>query len=235
MGDDMKNKKYKILVFVFYLLSLLILLFCIKIRLTPNVHIETSARLILLFIACLLIYINGYILVKKLNFTKKVLKFNVIVYFIIYTITICTLTLFDEIFGRQGLVLIKWDKNLVKLYMKYSFNIVPFKTIKLFTDGYIRGIVSFKNFAINIFGNLAAFMPYGMFLPLMFKRMNKFIHFFITMVIIVVIIELLQFVTVSGSCDIDDLILNVFGACVIYLIVKIKVINKLIHKVFLFE
>ena len=231
----MKNKLFKALVIIFYLLSLFILLFCIKVRLTKNVYIETAPRIILLIISCLLIYINGYILIKKLNYSKRILKINLIVYFLIYTIVICTLTLFDEIFGRQGLVLIKWDKNLVNLYMKYSFNIVPFKTIKLFTEGYIRGIVSFKNFSVNIFGNLCAFMPYAIFLPLIFKKMNKFRNFLLTMIIIVIIIELLQFATTSGSCDIDDLILNVCGASIIYLIVKIRPINNFIRKVFLFE
>jgi glycopeptide antibiotics resistance protein len=231
----MKNKLYKALVITFYVLSLFILLFCIKIRLTPHVYLETDIRLIILFISCLLIYINGYILTKKLNCTKKILKINLILYFIIYTITICTLTLFDEIFGRQGFVIIKWDKKLIDLYMKYSFNIVPFKTIKLFAIGYMKGIVNFRNFSVNIIGNLCAFMPYGLFLPLIFKSINKYYKFLLTMIIIVILIELLQFVTMSGSCDIDDLILNVLGASIIYFIVRIKCINKFIHKAFLYE
>ena len=234
-GDDMKNKIYKSLVIIFYVLSLVILLFCIKIRLTPNVYIETTPRIIFLYVSCLLIYINGYILVKKLNCNKKILKINLIIYFAVYTATICTLTLFDEIFGRQGLVVIEWDKKLVNLYMKYSFNIVPFKTIRLFTEGYMKGIVNFKNFSVNIIGNACAFMPYAIFLPLLFSHMNKFRNFLVSMILIVLIIELLQFATMSGSCDIDDLILNVFGASIIYLITKIKFINNFIHKIFLFE
>lgn len=231
----MKNKAYKSLVVIFYLLSLFILMFCIRVRLTPHVYLKTNFRLILLFVVCLLIYINGYILIKKFNYNKKILRINLIIYFLIYTITIFTLTLFDEIFGRQGFVIVEWDKDLIDLYMKYSFNIVPFNTIKLFTEGYIRGIVSFKNFSVNIIGNFCAFMPYGIFLPLIFKSMNKYYKFLITMIIIVIIIELLQFVTMSGSCDIDDLILNVIGASIIYLIVKIKPINRFINKIFLYE
>lgn len=231
----MKNKLFKYLVIIFYLLSFFILLFCIKVRITPNIYLKTDIRLILLFVLCLFIYICGYILVKKMNYNKKILKIHLIIYFLVYTITICTLTLFDEIFGRQGLVIIKWNKNLLDLYMKYSFNIIPFKTIKLFISGYTNGIVSFKVFSINIFGNLCAFMPYAIFLPLMFKSMNKFRNFFVTIIVSVVIIELLQFVTMSGSCDIDDLILNVLGASVVYFIVKIKCINKFIHKIFLYE
>jgi glycopeptide antibiotics resistance protein len=182
-----------------------------------------------------LIYLAGFILVKKLNYTKKIFKINLVLYFIIYTITIVALTLFDEIFGRNGLVFVNWNKQLLDSYMKYSFNIVPFKTIRLFINGYLNDLVSFKNFSINIFGNLFALMPYGMFIPLMFKKVNKYYKFLILMVILVIGIELLQFITLSGSCDIDDLILNVLGASIVYFICQIKVIRKMINKIFLFE
>lgn len=231
----MKDKLYKSLVIIFYLLSFFILLFCIKVRITPNVYLKADFRLMLLFILCLFIYIAGFILVKKLNYDKNILKIHLVIYFLIYTVTICTLTLFDEIFGRQGFVIIKWNKQLLDLYMKYSFNIIPFKTINLFITGYMNDIVSFKNLSINIFGNICAFMPYAIFLPLMFKGMNKFMNFFSTITFSVIIIELLQFVTMSGSCDIDDLILNVVGACIAYLITRIKFVNKVIHKIFLYE
>ncbi len=234
-GDNMKNKLWKSLVFIFYLLSFFILLFCIRVRLTPNIYIKTNIRIILLLLSCLFIHISGYILIKKLNYDKKILRINLIVYFLIYTVTICTLTLFDEIFGRQGLVIVKWNKELLDLYMKYSFNIVPFRTINLFISGYAKGIVNFRSFNINILGNLTAFMPYAIFLPLIFKKMNKFKNFIITITLTVIVIEILQFVTMSGSCDIDDLILNVFGASVVYFVAKIKCINKFIHKVFLYE
>ncbi len=231
----MSNKVRKAIVISLYIISIIILIFCIKVRLTPNIYLDTQVRLILLFIFCILVYTNGYILVYKLNYSKKILKYNLILYFLIYIITICTLTLFDEIYGRNGLSVVMWNKDTFKYYMKYSFNIVPFKTIKLFTNGYINGYVSLKNFSINIIGNLCAFMPFGMFLPLIFKNINKYYKFFIVMCFIVLCIEILQFITMSGSCDIDDLILNVFGASIIYFICKIKCINKLIRKVFLYE
>ena len=225
----MKNSKYKLLVITLYVLSLFILLFLIKVKLI------ISIKLILFVLVYLLIYVNGYILAKRLNCNRKILDINLIIYFVIYTIIVFKLTLFDEIFGRQGLIIIDWDKKLIDLYLKYSFNIIPFKTIKLFVNGYLNGIVSLKAFSINVLGNLFAFMPYGLLLPLIFNKMNKFINFLLTMVIIVVIIELLQFITMSGSCDIDDLILNVLGSSIIYFIFKIECISKLINKIFLYE
>ena len=234
-GDTMKKNIYTCLSVFCYIVSFLILIFCISIKLIPNIHLTMQGRLLLLSIICILISISGYILVNKLKFTKKILRINLIIYFLLYTVTIFSLTLFDEIYGRQGLIIIEWDKKLLNSYLTSSFNLKPFKTILLFTKGYMNGIVSLKNFSVNVIGNLTAFMPYGLFLPLIFKNMRKYYKFIITMIIIIVIIELLQFITMSGSCDIDDLILNVFGASVVYFVCKIKFINNLINKIFLLE
>ena len=230
----MKNKIYKLLIFVFYSLSLFLLIFCLKVRVTSGMFLYTKVRLLLLFIACLFIYISGYILVKKLNYTKKILKVNLIIYFIIYTVIIITLTLYDEIFGRNGLVIADWNRNLLKTYINTSFNIIPFKTINLFINGYMNGLVTFRDFSINIFGNICVLMPYGILIPLIFKRVDKYYEFLVLMVFFVILIEVFQFITLSGSFDIDDLILNVLGASIIYFVYKIKFINKLINKVFLF-
>ena len=231
----MKNKIYKFLAFIFYFLSVLILLYCIKIRLTKGIYLKTNYRMLMLLISSILIYLGGYILVKKLNCSKKILKINLIIYFIIYIVTILTLTLFDEIFGRQGITFIKWNDYLLKSYMNTSFNIIPFKTIKLFIRGYKVGIVSLKNFSINIIGNFVGFMPCAVFIPLLFRNINKYYKFLITMILIVLLIEILQFMTMSGSCDVDDLILNVLGASIVYFITKIKFVNRFIHKIFLYE
>ena len=231
----MKNKIYKILSIVLYVLSFLILLFCVNNGLNSNIYLNLNGRLILLSIVCIFIYISGFILVKKLNSDKKILKINLVVYTFIYIFTICTLTLFDELYGRNGLIIIDWDKELLDSYMNISFNLVPFKTIKLFINGYMNGVVTLKDFTTNIFGNLCAFMPFAIFLPLLFKSMNKYWKFLITMILIVVIIELLQFVTLSGACDIDDLILNVLGASIVYFITRIKCINGLVKRFFFLE
>lgn len=59
-------------------------------------------------------------------------------------------------------------------------------------------------------------MPFAFFLPLLFKKQNNFKTFLLTMICIVIGIELLQFITMSGSCDIDDVILNVSGSLIMY-------------------
>lgn len=225
------KKMFSFIVIFCYLISFFIILYCTKARLFLDINI----RLILLSIVCILIYIGGLLLVKKLNYNKKILKVNLIIYFLIYTVTIFSLTLFDEIYGRQGLIIIDWNKQLLDSYLNTSFNIIPFNTIDLFIKGYINGYVSFNSFLVNIVGNFLAFMPYAIFFPLIFKNMNKYYKFLLTMMSIIIIIEVLQFVTMSGSFDIDDLILNLLGTSLIYFMTKINCINRFIYKIFLCE
>lgn len=226
----MKNNIYKLLVIVFYILSF----FCLLLVFKFNINI-TRVNLILFFMSCFLIYLSGYILVKKLNFNKKILRLNLILYFIIYTFIIIKFTLFEQVFGRNGLVIANWNRELLKIYADNYFNIVPLKTIKLFIEGYLNGYVTFKSFAINILGNIFILIPYGVFIPSIFKKINKFYKFLILMIVLVLSIEILQFVTRSGSCDIDDLILNLLGASIGYLIYKIKYVRKMFSKIFLYE
>ncbi|MBQ3561723.1 MAG: VanZ family protein, partial [Oscillospiraceae bacterium] len=57
----------------------------------------------------------------------------------------------------------------------------------------------------------------------------------LTCSVIVIAVELLQFITLAGSCDIDDLILNVSGAFLVYLAAKTKNIEKFLRFAFLME
>ena len=51
----------------------------------------------------------------------------------------------------------------------------------------------------------------------------------IFVIALVIIIEITQFITLTGSADIDDLILNIIGAIIGYGIVKIKTLRKILQ------
>ena len=82
----------------------------------------------------------------------------------------------------------------------------------------------------NLIGNLVALTPMALFLPMFIGKCKKFKYFLLTTTLIVISIELLQFALVTGACDIDDLILNISGACIAYFILKTKPITKLVNK-----
>lgn len=93
-------------------------------------------------------------------------------------------------------------------------NLVPFQTIRFYMfSGRVSPYVAF----LNLFGNILAFVPLGILIPLL-RRELSILFTFITAFMISFSIELTQLITGLGSCDIDDIILNVFGAMLTCLI-----------------
>ena len=72
----------------------------------------------------------------------------------------------------------------------------------------------------------------GFFIPILFKEKIKNIKQFIIMIFITtVFVEILQFITYRGSTDIDDIILNMIGAIIVYILMKTKFAKKILEKV----
>ena len=69
----------------------------------------------------------------------------------------------------------------------------------------------------------------GMALPVLFEeKFNKLWKIIVFMIVLVSIIEVIQFITYCGSADIDDLILNVVSAVVGYGVVQLKFVRKIL-------
>ena len=231
----MNENKREMVTIIFYVVSLFLLPIFLLLFMNKRIETTYSMKYLVLFVLCFIIYITSKKLVKKYNYDKAILKMNLIIFFLVYIVLIFNLTLFDELYGRQGLSTVNWNRELLSKYFNDSLNIVPFKTIKLFINGYNNNLVTRHAFMENIFGNLFAFMPFAFFIPLIFKRIDKYYKFMIIMVIIVLQIELLQFITMSGACDIDDVILNLFGASVAYLIFSISIVKRILNRTFLLK
>jgi glycopeptide antibiotics resistance protein len=99
------------------------------------------------------------------------------------------------------------------------YNIIPFKTI---TD-YIKASshINQSIWMSNLFGNVLAFFPLGIFLPWLFERFLGFWRTIITVFLATSSVEILQFATRVGSFDIDDIILNTIGGALGYLLIRI--------------
>ncbi|WP_054024949.1 VanZ family protein [Bacillus sp. FJAT-28004] len=112
----------------------------------------------------------------------------------------------------------------------WNFNIEPFKTIYLSFRNYrlFSDEMAIVIMALNIF----AFVPMGLLIALLTSKSSFFKTVFIALVIII-LIEGIQFVTCLGIADIDDVFLNVFGSILghlMYIVVSkyqlIKTHNK---------
>jgi glycopeptide antibiotics resistance protein len=99
------------------------------------------------------------------------------------------------------------------------YNIIPFKTI---TD-YIKASshINQSIWISNLFGNILAFLPLGIFLPWLFERFIGFWRTTGTVLLATSLVEILQFFTRVGSFDIDDIILNTLGGAIGYVLIRI--------------
>ncbi|TYP73755.1 VanZ family protein [Paenibacillus methanolicus] len=97
-------------------------------------------------------------------------------------------------------------------YPGYQYNLIPFHTIKMYmlhADHF-----NAKNWAINVVGNIAVFMPFGLAVPYL-RKMSGF-RFILLFVVILLMLECLQLISQRGSFDVDDLMLNTVGALLGY-------------------
>ncbi len=191
------NFQFKLTIF-FYILSILSFLFYLRFEYDPNIEVNYFIRLLIIVIASIFviignkIYSNNY--VEKLEDKKKVLKLSHIIVFIYYVILLFNMV----VFARYNSI--------------DSYNLIPFKSIvDIFKNGTTYEVI------INIFGNLLVFMPLEYFLIELFK-VKKFSINFILSFVIILLIELFQYVFKVGVLDIDDLILCTFGMMIFYII-----------------
>ena len=90
----------------------------------------------------------------------------------------------------------------------------------------MRGYVSLRYVVLNLVGNLCVFMPLSVLLPALFRCMRRWYCLLPIVMLSVVAVECLQFWLMVGSCDVDDVILNVGGAMILYLFTLIPPIKR---------
>ena len=74
----------------------------------------------------------------------------------------------------------------------------------------------------NIGGNIAMFVPLGFFLRALFPRYRSFLRCMAAVALIMSVVELCQLFTLRGFCEVDDVMLNLAGAAVGWLMAKIR-------------
>lgn len=226
------NFNKKTIGIVLYIFSFFIISFYLYVELN-NIVFNPLIRVFILLINCFVMHFGAYFISDSNYSRKRLYKFNLITWLILYIVFLLSLTLFDTYFNRNGINIFTLDKETIKEYVNTSFNIEPFKTIKLYFNSYSNGYLNKSLFMYNIVGNIFALMPFAFFLPLLFKKENNSFIYLLTITLVVLIIEGLQFLTLCGSCDIDDLILNVLGSFILYMIFKIKFIRDFFRKIFI--
>lgn len=147
--------------------------------------------------------------------------------FLLYLALLISFTLLDPVFSRRA-ALPHWTSETLSAYLSGSVNLVPFQTVRFFWEGWRDGSLSFRAMLLNLAGNLAAFLPFALFLPLLFPRLRRFSRFLLCTACISLAIELLQFAMLTGACDIDDLLLNTAGAALGFAVFRIPPLKRVL-------
>lgn len=125
--------------------------------------------------------------------------------FIIYMCVLVYVVFFAEAMGR-----IPQDG--------YVYNLTPLKEIKRFMKYIWDNDALGRAARLNIFGNIIAFIPFGIYLPYTSESKLGFISTFLYTFSLSLTIELVQLITKVGSCDVDDIILNALGGVIGYIL-----------------
>ena len=72
----------------------------------------------------------------------------------------------------------------------------------------------------NIGGNICMFVPLGFFLRILFPSCRRFWRCMAAVAVIMSVVELCQLFTLRGFCEVDDVMLNVLGAAVGWLLAR---------------
>jgi len=97
----------------------------------------------------------------------------------------------------------------------YRYNLTPFKEIRRFIV--YSGYLGVSSVCTNLLGNVAAFVPFGIFLPILTNNRLKFYQVTVYTFSLTLMIEMIQLISRVGIFDVDDMILNTLGGIIGYL------------------
>lgn len=146
---------------------------------------------------------------------SKIIKIFMQICFAIYLLALLYLLFLKGILMRGSRIETIEDYGFWQ-GIKWCINLVPFRTISDYIERMDAiSINSIHDFAFqNLMGNIILFVPMGVFLPYFSYKQRKFLKFFVTALIMIFCIEIIQLITLLGACDIDDLLLNLIGSCI---------------------
>ena len=124
--------------------------------------------------------------------------------FLAYLLLLSYVLFFSELFGRT-------DSS-----QEYRYNLILFQEINRYY-GIGERTGSWLLFILNVCGNVAVFIPLGLFSPVLFKQCKNMFFMVLLSMEISLFVEVTQLITRVGSFDVDDILLNAIGGLCGYL------------------
>ena len=107
-----------------------------------------------------------------------------------------------------------------------NLNLNPFQTVGNYADILLRpdhylekwdaAVYAFqvRHAIINLVGNVVMFVPLGFFVPAVWEKCRGFFRTVFCSAGMIIVVEVAQLFSLRGSCDVDDLILNLVGVVI---------------------
>ncbi|MCD8097925.1 MAG: VanZ family protein [Lachnospiraceae bacterium] len=130
-------------------------------------------------------------------------------FFGIYLIALVYFLFFSEEWGRTVLT------------GTYRYNLVPFREIGRYLK--YREQIGMGRVFLNLAGNVIGFIPFGGLLPALSNRRTSFFRVLLFSFEVSLFVEIAQLVLKVGSCDVDDILLNIFGSCIGYCLYRLVI------------
>lgn len=112
-------------------------------------------------------------------------------------------------------------------------NFIPLETVRLYINAIKYDYIGMEIPLSNLVGNAMLFMPMAVFLPCLFAPMRRLWLFALAMALALVAVEAAQLLLACGSCDVDDVLLNLAGTLIVFGILKIPAFQRFLRKLFL--
>jgi glycopeptide antibiotics resistance protein len=174
---------------------------------------------------CTLFYLGGLLYADRKN-NRKVMRILMWLFFGLYLYLLLNFTLLDKGMGRNALIPESIEGGR-EYYVNRFVNLKPFQSIyDVYIQGFLNGYVNSYYMLLNLLGNTCAFMPLSFFLPHFWRGQRRWYVFLPTLTVSVAVVEALQFAFMVGCCDVDDLILNVGGAMILYFFFRIPLLSR---------
>ncbi|MCR5294831.1 MAG: VanZ family protein [Lachnospiraceae bacterium] len=129
---------------------------------------------------------------------KQLFRKCLAVLFLFYIVLLMYLLFFAEQYGR-----------VPNGERAFRYNLIPFREICRFIRA--RKLLGMRVVLLNLLGNVAAFIPFGFFLPILSAGMRRMHRTAVSGFLLSLLVETVQLVSKTGAFDVDDIFLNTLG------------------------
>ena len=213
----------------FYAIAAIGLALCI-ISILMNSTVNASVAVALFFVSV----IAGSISIAHRSAPlhgRRIMKLTMFTVTVVYTMFVIYLTFFGRDVGKYTAIQGAFSDPR-DYYMSYYVNFKPLHTINYF---YLENLANDSSLVtrvlVNMLGNIFLLAPTALLWPCIMRCMNNFFVYISGVICSSFMIEAIQLWTMRGSCDVDDVILNVFGAVLCFGLMRLPPLNRCIKTV----